>query len=239
MMARSRHNLHTVLVALCVLMSLTGVSIGQAKNPKPAPDLEALLASPLFEPALDYTEITKFEDCKERTIRTPKYHACRNSAQIYAKALANAKVRNQPLMVIFGFDSCPHCRRLYKQVLHPKHPMQNADIVKYLSKPAINSYVLQNTPLKISVVHIHARSKHGLKLADDLGVTQMAKKRGGHRIWSPFIVFVNPHTGHMHSESHWNPKDRYCDWGADFAAGIEGIGMVQAGTPYVERKRCK
>lgn len=200
--------------------------------------LNQLLAQPLFESALEYTDIPKLEDCTERTIRPPAYHACRDSADIYAKALANAKAKNQPLMVVFGFDSCPNCRRMHKQVFHPKHPMRNADIIKYFSKPAISSYVLQNKPLKVSVVRIHARSKHGLKLADDLGVTKMAQARGWHRVWSPFVLFVNPHSGHMSSESYWDPKEIYCDWGADFAASIESVGMVQVGRPYTERKRC-
>lgn len=227
-------------IALIILFGSISILFSTLGYTQPAPpNLDALLASPLFEPAVEYTEIPKLADCKERTLRVPKYHKCRNSSKIYAQALANAKAKNQPLMVIFGFDSCPGCRRIHKQVFHPKHPMRNADIIKFLSKPAINSYVLQNTPMKISVVRIHTRSKHGLKLADDLGVTKMAIARGSRRVWSPFIVFINPHSGHMASESYLRPKERYCDWGADFAASVESIGMVQVGTAYAERKRCK
>lgn len=227
------------LILFFVLCFILSAPSGHTQTAEQHSKMSRLLSAPLFEPALNYTDIPKINECRERTLRTPKYHACRNSTQIYAKALANAKAKNQSLMVVFGFDSCPHCRRLYKQVFHPKHPMRNADIVKYFSKPAINAYVLHNQPLKVSTVYIHVRTKHGLKLADDLGVTKMAKARGGNRVWSPFIVFVNPLTGRMSSESHWNPEDTYCDWGADFAAGLEGIGTLQTGTPYAERKRCK
>lgn len=224
-------------IVLLALISILSPINGQSQILNP--NLDALLAAPLFESALIYTNIPKLADCTERTLRAPKYHACRDSSEIYAKALANAKAKNQPLMILFGFDSCPNCRRLHKQIFHPKRPMRNADVIKYFSKPAISSYVLQNVPFKISTVHINTHSKHGQKLADDLGVTKMAQARGGNRVWSPFIVFVNPHSGHMSSQNYWNPKDTYCDWGTDFATSIESIGMVQVGTPYAERKRCK
>lgn len=227
-----------VLVVLCVVTVQTGTAQTVPKSKSQA-RLDTLLATPLFEAALDYNDIPHMENCTERTLRPPAYHACRNSALIYAKALANAKTKNQPLMVVFGFDSCPNCRTMHKQVFHPKHPMRNADIIKYLSKSAINNYVLKAQSLKISVVRIHARSKHGLQLADTLGVTQMAKARGWHRVWSPFVLFVNPQSGQMHSESYWEPKEVYCDWGADFAAALEGIEIIPSGALYIERKRCK
>jgi hypothetical protein len=92
--------------------------------------------------------------------------------------------------------------------------------------------------MKISVVRIHARSKHGLALADELGVTAMAKERGWHRVWSPFVLFVNPHTGVMHSESYWEAESGYCEYGAVFAASIEGIGMSPKGTHHQTREIC-
>ena len=216
-----------------------GWQAASAQTPAQQKTMANLLQAPLFESALDYAEIEKFEDCEERTLRPPKYHQCRDSAAIYAKALATAKDQKQPLMVIFGFDTCPSCAAMDKIVFNPKHPMTNNHLVRYLSRPALNQYVLEGKPMTIGVVHIHSRSPHGLKLADDLGVTKMAKQRGWHRVWSPFILFVDPQTGTMHSESYWEAKSVFCDWGAEFAAGVESIGFVEKGKPYIERKRCK
>ena len=201
--------------------------------------MAALMDTPLFEPALDYTKIPKIEDCEEKTIGPPKYHACRNSRAIYDRAFANTKITGQPLMVIFGFDTCPSCKAMDRVVFNPKNPMTNTHLVRYFSKPAINKIVSENAPLKISVVHIHSRSKHGLKLADELGATKMATDRGWHRVWSPFILFINPQTGKMHSESYWEAEELFCDWGAELAANIEGIAIVEKGASYIERKRCK
>jgi hypothetical protein len=220
-----------------------GAQVAQAQTSAQSPAqqkaMAKLLQAPLFEPALEYSEIPRLEDCEDRTLRPPKYHECRDSAAIYAKAFANAKAKNQPLMVIFGFDTCPSCAAMDKVVFNSKRPMTNNHLVRYLSRPALNQYVGGGKPLTISFVYIHSRSKHGLKLADDLGVTKMAKDRGWHRVWSPFILFVDPQTGDMHSESYWEAKSVFCDWGAEFATGIEAIGYAAAGKPYIERKRCK
>lgn len=220
-------------------LALFGVQSAQAQTSAQQDTLARLLEAPLFEPALDYSEIPRFEDCEDRTLRPPKYHECRDSAAVYAKALENAETKNQPLMLIFGFDTCPSCAAMDKVVFNRKRPMTNNHLVRYLSRPAINDYVASGTPLTISVVYIHSRSKHGLELADDLGVTKLATDRGWHRVWSPFILFIDPKTGNMHSESYWEAKSVFCDWGAEFATGIEAIGYAAPGKPYLERKRCK
>lgn len=229
----------TRLVLIFLALCFSAAPVLAQMTPAQQKHMASLMETPLFEPALDYSQIPKIEECEEKTLRPPKYHSCRDSRAIYDKALANAKSEGQPLMVIFGFDTCPSCRAMAMQMFDPKRPMQNNHIVRYLSKPAINSIVLENTPLKISVVRIHSRSKHGLKLADELGATKMATDRGWHRVWSPFILFVNPETEAMHSESFWEAEELFCDWGAELATNIEGIGFVKKGKPYVERKRCK
>ena len=194
---------------------------------------------PVFEVALNYTDIPKMEDCKEEKPGQAEYHRCRNSALVYARAKQNAKAKNQPLMLLFGFDNCPSCAILHRQLFNPKKPVETRDIIQYFSKTQINEHFTAQKPLKISVVRIHARSKHGLKLADDLGVTKMATDRGWYRVWSPFLLLVNPHTGAMHSESYWESKEGYCNYPAILAVSIEGIGMAKPGKPYRARKRCK
>ena len=231
--------MRSLFLILCMMFVCLHVTQARAQNPAQQKAMAGLLQSELFEAALDYSEIPKIDDCEERTLRPPKYHQCRNSAAIYAKALANAKAKSQPLMVIFGFDTCPSCAAMDKVVFNPKRPMTNNHLVRYLSRPALNTYILGGKPLTISVVYIHSRSDHGLKLADDLGATKLAKDRGWHRVWSPFILFVDPDSGTMHSESYWEAKSVFCDWGAEFATGIEAIGHAEKGKPYLARERCK
>jgi len=57
-------------------------------------------------------------------------------------------------------------------------------------------------------------------------------------VWSPFVVFVNPRTGAMTSESKWEAKEIYCDWAAGVATSLEKIDMVEAGETVTARKRC-
>ena len=199
----------------------------------------AFIYEPIFEPALDYTKIPLMNDCKEERPGRTEYHRCRNSQKIYDAAKKNAQAKNQPLMVLFGFDTCPSCAVLHRQIFDPKRPMETRDIIQFFSVAEINERFATNKPLKISVVRIHARSKHGLKLADDLGVTKMANDRGWYRVWSPFLLLVNPHTGKMHSESYWESKEGYCNYPTILAVSIEGVGMTKPGKPYQERKRCK
>jgi len=213
--------------------------IAHGQTPEQQRAMADLLQTPLFEPALDYSKIEKIDGCEDRTLRPPKYHRCRDSAEIYKMAVANAKAKKQPLMIIFGFDTCPSCVAMQRVVFNTKRPMTNNHLVRYFSRAALNTYVLAGNPLRISVVRIHSRSDHGLKLADDIGATKMAKERGWHRVWSPFILFMNPETGKYHSESFWEAESVFCDWGAEFATGVEALGYAEAGKPYVDRERCK
>ena len=93
-------------------------------------------------------------------------------------------------------------------------------------------------PFKLPFIRLHARSDHGLVLADELGITEMAVAAGWHRVWSPFVVLVNPKTGAMTSESEWEAKEIYCDWTGGTATSLEKIDMAEAGEPVMARKRC-
>jgi hypothetical protein len=231
-------SVRTLFILCGLIFGLIGTTAAATPNDTQQQKLEKLLNTPLFNQPQNFGQIDKIADCQERTLRPAKYQRCRDSQQLYDLAFAKAKQAGQPLMVIFGFDTCPACAALDKVAFNRKEPMRNDHLVRYLSRPAINEYVARDTPFEITVVRIHARTDHGQKLADDLGVTEMARQQGGLRIWSPFILFVDPQTGQMHSESFRGGTDKFCDWGADIAAGLEGIGLAKTGTPYIERKRC-
>lgn len=196
------------------------------------------LKSPLFTDALDYTSVDFIEECAEEVVRVVKYHACRDSEALYDVALAKAKENGQPLLVIFGFNKCPYCTVLERNFFNPENPVRNMHIAGYFSRTYLQAYVNAQKSMTIPVLRLHARSKHGLALADKLGVTQMAKERGWHRVWSPFLVMVNPQTGAMASQSEWEAKEVYCDWPANIVVTLEDVGFVSKGIPYTERKRC-
>lgn len=188
----------------------------------------------VFTDAVDYAAFETLENCQEEKVREIRYYQCKSSREIYTAALAEAKSQGKPLMVTFGFNTCPYCKVLEKEIYDPVNPITSDKVLQYLSREASSSL----SEFSLPTVRIHARSEHGLKLADDLGVTQMANIRGWHRVWSPFVVFVNPETGAMASESLWEATEIYCDWAANIAVSLEKNGTVKRGKPQSQRKRC-
>lgn len=199
----------------------------------------AFIQAPVFEPAIDYESVTKIEGCTEERVRIVKYHACRDSATLYARAFADAKADGQPLMVIFGFNRCPYCTVLERAIFNPDNPVRGIHMARNFSKSQLQSYVDEGAAITIPVLRIHARSPHGLALADKLGITAMAKARGWHRVWSPFIVLINPETGAMASESEWEAKEIWCDWTVNVVKPLEDVGIFARGEPINPRERCK
>lgn len=220
-----------------IVMMMT--ALGLMTTPAWSAPVDDLLKTPVFAEALDYGKIPDIERCTSPNPRQEIYFYCKDSAKIYARALDNAKTQGNPLMVIFGFDNCPSCRVMDQAIFNPGRPLTNGDIVQFLSTEAIKTYVGAKEPMTINVVRIHSRSDHGLKLATEIGATQMALDRGWHRVWSPFILFVNPDSGKTHSESYWEAEEQFCDWRAELATNLEGIDMAVKGNPFTARKKCE
>jgi len=190
-------------------------------------------AQSVFVPAVNYTDFALIPNCTEEVTRNLRYHACRDSRALYEAALANAKRQGKPLMVTFGFNKCPYCKVLEAEIHDPENPVTSERVTQYFADVAQS-----DVPFTLPTVRLHARSEHGLRLADELGMTQMAQARGWHRVWSPFVVFVNPETGAMASESLWEAKEIHCDWAANIAVSLENIDMLERGKGGAERKRC-
>jgi thioredoxin-related protein len=228
-----------IVVTLLGLM-LTACGSKEAAAPSPAPkaELAAFERAPVFKAALDYNAIPRIEGCTDEVPRNVKYHNCRDSKDIYSRALATAKAMDKPLMVIWGFNKCPYCIKLESEIMDPRDPLKSGGVAQYFSAAEQAKYKAAGKPLKLPFVRLHARSDHGLALADELRVTEMANAAGWHRVWSPFVVFVNPKTGAMTSESEWEAKEIYCDWAAGVATSLEKIDMAEAGEPVTPRKRC-
>ena len=227
-----------LIIAITLMLTACGSKEAAAPSPAPKAELAAFERAPVFKAALDYNAIPRIEGCTDEVPRNVKYHNCRDSKDIYSRALATAKAMDKPLMVIWGFNKCPYCIKLESEIMDPRNPLRSADVAQYFSAAEQAKYKAAGKPLKLPFVRLHARSDHGLALADELGVTEMAKAAGWHRVWSPFVVFVNPQTGAMTSESEWEAKKIYCDWAAGVATSLEKIDMVEAGEPVKPRKRC-
>lgn len=242
-MQRHIVNFFAAFAALIVSYSIFSIGFApqaqaQIQTPTDKAKLETLLAAPVFEAAIDYTSLPLLQRCREERVRVLRYHACRSSDVVYEAALKTAKAKGQPLVVFFGFNTCPYCRVMEAEIFNPAKPLQNADLVPYFSKQALKSYIEKGEPLTLSYVNIHARAPHGLALADRLGITEMAKARGWHRVWSPFVVFVDPESGKMVSQSRWEAPNPHCLWVMDAAANLEEMGKITAGEPLRERTRC-
>ena len=225
-------------IIIGLLLTACGSKESAAPTPAPKAQLAAFERAPVFKTALDYNAIPRIEGCTDEVPRDVKYHNCRDSKAIYTRALSIAKAMDKPLMVIFGFNKCPYCIKLESEIMDSRKPLRSADIAQYFSAAEHAKYKAAEKPFKLPYLRLHARSEHGLALADELGVTEMAKAAGWHRVWSPFVVFVNPRTGEMTSESEWEAKEVYCDWAAGLATSLEKIGMADAGEPVTVRKRC-
>ena len=216
-----------------IMAALTACS-GQGGSQ--APD-SLSAAKSVFVPAVSYTDFALIPNCREETVRELRYHACRDSRKLYEAALGKAKAQGKPLMVTFGFNKCPYCKVLEAEIHNPNNPLTSDRVTQYFSNQA-QSDKGADKPFELLTLRLHARSQHGLRLADELGVTQMAQARGWHRVWSPFVVFVNPQTGAMASESLWEAKEIYCDWAVNIAVSLENIDMLPRGDGGAARKRC-
>lgn len=227
-----------LIIAIALMLAACGSKDVDAPSPAPKAELAAFERAPVFKAALDYNAIPRIEGCTDEVPRNVKYHNCRDSKAIYTRALATAKAMDTPLMVIWGFNKCPYCLKLESEIMDPRKPLRSRDVTQYFSAAEQAKYKAAGKPLKLPFVRLHARSDHGLALADELGVTEMANAAGWHRVWSPFVVFVNPQTGAMTSESEWEAKEIYCDWAAGVATSLEKIDIAEAGEPLMARKRC-
>lgn len=231
--------LHLIILAFFGLMLS---ACGSKETAAPATALKTELAAferaPVFQAALDYNGVPRMKGCVDEVPRDVKYHNCRDSKLLYTRALGTANAMDKPLMVIFGFNKCPYCIKLESEIMDPRNPLRSHDVAKYFSAAEYAKYQAGEDSVKLPFIRLHARADHGLALADELGITEMAVAAGWHRVWSPFVVFVNPKTGEMTSESEWEATEVYCDWAAGVATSLEKIGMAEAGEPMTLRKRC-
>ena len=219
-----------MIAALCVANLAVGCTEA-AKN--------EFLKDPLFEPAVDYTTAKHLPDCTPRNGERTIYHECLDSDALYEAAIVAAKAKGQPLMVLFGFDECPSCAQLDGK-LFPKKPLAKIELTDFVSDKAYDQMIDEKSAPTISVVRIHIRNKNAEALAERLGVVKMANDRGWHRLWSPFILMVDPKTGKMHSEESWRGSDYHCyGYMSEIATNLEALKFLPEGKLPKYREMCK
>ena len=137
---------------------------------------------PLFVPAVDYADFTPAAGCTA-DVQNATYRACIDPNALYAAAVQSATEAGNPLMVIWGFEECPYCKKFAQDEMDPDNPRTTRDFVtNTLSKKQRNGLPNKGADFQISVLHLHVRAPAGAALAERLGVTDIARERGWHRL---------------------------------------------------------
>ncbi len=182
----------------------------------------------LFVDAVDYAALSPEAGCPQDP-PDPIYYACIDSETLYEAAIASAKENATPLMVIWGFNECPYCKVFDGENFNPQAPWKTADFIKKLTPVQRSAMTPEaRAAFRISVVRLNARTQHGLDFADKIGVTDLARERGWHRVWSPFIMVVDPETRAIHTEEKWNAQWSFCESASEFIVNLVAIGALPA-----------
>ena len=183
---------------------------------------------PLFVPAIDYADFTPAAGCTA-DIADATYRACIDPNALYAAAVQSATDADNPLMVIWGFEECPYCKKFAQDEMDPNNPRTTRDFVtNTLSKTQRNSLPNKGADFQISVLHLHVRAPAGAALAERLGVTDIARERGWHRVWSPFVTFTRPGSDTFVAQTQFEQGEKPCAYVDDFAISLQQLDYVPA-----------
>jgi len=182
--------------------------------------------TPLFVDAVDYDAMDLDGGCPGEASGAI-YRSCIDSEALYTAALSSAKASGTPLMVVWGFNECPYCKVFDGENFNPEKPWKTSDFIKKLAPAQRDAMSKEDKAnYQISVVRLHARTPNGLAFADKLGVTDLARERGWGRVWSPFIMVVDPETGQIHTEEKWNAQWSFCESASEFIVNLVAIGAL-------------
>ena len=185
-------------------------------------------SKPLFVPAVDYTEFAVAPGC---TFDVPEatYLACVDPNALYSSAIESATEADNPLMVIWGFEECPYCKKFALDEMNPESPRTISDFVENtLTEQQRASLPANGRDFQISVLHLHVRTPAGAALAETLGVTDIARERGWHRVWSPFVTFTRPGSHTFVAQTQFQQGEKPCHYVDDFAISLQQLGYVAA-----------
>ena len=180
----------------------------------------------LFVDAVDYDALEPEGGCPQDP-ENALYRACIDTGTLYAAAVESSKSNGNPLMVVWGFNECPYCKVFDGENFNPDRPWKTKDFISKLT-PAQRSAMspAEQSDFQISVVRLHSRTQHGLDFADKIGVTDLARARGWHRVWSPFIMVVDPESGKIHTEEKWNAQWSFCESSSEFIVNLVAVGAL-------------
>lgn len=181
---------------------------------------------PLFVDAIDYADFTPAPGC-DADVADATYRACMDPDALYAAAVNSAQAADNPLMIVWGFEECPYCLKFANEELNPENPRTIGDFVgNTLSDKQRNSLPNGGADFQVSVLHIHVRAPAGAALAERLGVTDIARERGWHRVWSPFVTFTRPGSDTFVAQTQFEQGEKPCAYVDDFAISLEQLGYV-------------
>ena len=200
-----------------------------------SPSTSGDTGEPLFVPAIDYADFTPAAGCTA-DVPDATYRACIDPVALYAAAVESAQAADNPLMVIWGFEECPYCKKFAQDEMNPQRPRTIDDFVtNTLSASQRASLPNDGADFQISVVHLHVRAPAGAALAERLGVTDIARERGWHRVWSPFVSFTRPGTHTFVAQTQFQQGEKPCEYVDDFAISLEQLGYIPADASKVRR----
>ena len=183
---------------------------------------------PLFVPAVDYADFTPAIGCSA-DVSDATYRACMDPNALYAAAIDAANEAGNPLMVIWGFEECPYCKKFAAEEMNPESPRLISDFVgNTLTEAQRNSLPNGGKDFQISVLHLHVRAPAGAALAETLGVTDIARERGWHRVWSPFVTFTRPGSHEFVAQTQFQQGEKPCQYVDDFAISLQQLGYIPA-----------
>lgn len=196
---------------------------------------DAPKGQPLFDLAVDYNVLEQLPYCSEHR-PDALYRRCYEARMVYDAALARAKAEQKPLMIIWGFDACSACRFLEAKQFNPSDPWMTGRFSQWALSPQQRAGLSNDgRDLEILLLRINSRSPSGEQLSKDLGVYDMARSRGGRRVWSPFITMTDPATGKLVSQASMRGNEQPCNRSDEFAMNLEDLGYIPADPSYVRR----
>nr|WP_156780931.1 hypothetical protein [Hyphomonas sp. Mor2] len=210
------------ITRLSSLLALAATLLAACAPTTPASD------KPLFVPAVDYADFTPAPGC---VVDKPDadYRACIDPRALYAAAIESATEADNPLMVIWGFQECPFCQKFAAEEMNPENPRLIGDFVgNALTETQRASLPNNGEDFQISVLHLHVRAPMGEALAEQLGVTDIARSRGWHRVWSPFVTFTRPGSHTFVAQTQFQQGEKPCNYVDDFAISLEQLGYIPA-----------
>ena len=181
---------------------------------------------PLFVPAVDYADFEAAPGCTA-DVPDATYRACIDPRALYTAAIEAANEADNPLMVIWGFEECPYCKKFAAEEMNPENPRLISDFVNNTLSDSQRASLPDNgKDFQISVLHLHVRAPIGEALAEQLGVTDIARSRGWHRVWSPFVTFTRPGTHQFVAQTQFQQGEKPCNYVDDFAISLQQLGYI-------------